>query len=244
MKRRELILKASLGLIGILLTPVNSRLDSKATLAENLYLSNRDLKKTELIVEKLKENDALRQIKQALGLDTIIKADLEKYNGLVQYALAESEKKKVILINKSKYSLDLLQNGKKLKQYPIELGFNPVDDKQMEGDFCTPEGIYPAIKLPPSESNYHRAILIDYPSFENRLSFHAKQKSGILPNDATIGGKIEIHGNGSGKKGNEEGRNWTLGCVALSDRDIESLYDSVTTGTPIVIVKYTTTSYK
>ena len=174
-----------------------------------------------------------------------LETTLTEYNGMARYALRQSNKENVILINKSKYTLDVLANRKIIKEYSIELGFNPLDDKKMEGDGRTPEGIYAAsLKLSPGNTSYHKAIRINYPTTEDSLKFSKKKKNGIIPKYANIGGLIEIHGTGSGEKGNDTGSNWTLGCIALSNKDMDTLYESVHVGTPIVIVKDTNVGYK
>jgi murein L,D-transpeptidase YafK len=174
-----------------------------------------------------------------------LETTLSEYNGLVRYALRKSHKENVILINKSKYTLDVLADRKIIKEYPIELGFNPLDDKKMEGDGCTPEGIYSAAKkIPAQQSKYYKAILIDYPTSKNTFRFDQRKVNGTVPPHARIGGLIEIHGTGSGEKGNDKGENWTLGCIALSNKDMDTLYESVRVGTPIVIVKDAKVKYK
>jgi murein L,D-transpeptidase YafK len=175
-------------------------------------------------------------------LETTLKSDSKKYNGWVRYALRQSKKENVILINKSEYTLDFLADAKILLRCPVELGFGPLDDKQVEGDGSTPEGIYSASKkIPAQQSKYYKAILIDYPTAENWQNFNKKKADGIIPPHA------QIHGTGSGVKGNdvnEVGSNWTSGCVALSNKDMDQLYDMVRLGTPIIIVRYTSVKYK
>ena len=211
MDRRKFFTITSLGLAGLLLSPVSCTV--------------------------LKPN----------GLESTLK----QYNKLVRYALRLSHKENVLLINKSEYTLDVLSNSKSVQQYPIELGFDPLNDKQMEGDGCTPEGIYAAsLKMSSENTKYHKSIRIDYPTPYNQSNFDKKKADGIIPANATIGGLIEIHGTGSGEKGNSQekgvgnGSNWTLGCMALSNKDMDKLYDYVRLGTPIVIVRYTSVKYK
>jgi len=178
-------------------------------------------------------------------LESTLKDDSKRYNGWVRYALKQSHKENVILINKSKYTLDVLFDKKIINQYSIELGFGSLDDKLMEGDGCTPEGIYSAaLKIPAQQSKYYKAILIDYPTTENWQNFNKRKADGVISPHAQIGGLIEIHGTGSGEKGNDKGENWTSGCIALSNKDMDTLYDQVLLGTPIVVVRYTSVKYK
>jgi murein L,D-transpeptidase YafK len=170
--------------------------------------------------------------------------ELEKYNKLVNYALAKSKKEKVILINKSQCTIELLENKQVLKRYNIELGSNPLEDKLMEGDESTPEGkYYIDFRLSEGNSTFYKALHINYPNTEDKIEFKNNKKMGLIPKDAKIGGNIEIHGHGSGQKGNVEGQNWTFGCVALSNSDIDDVYDLVKVGTPVIIVRYTNIKY-
>jgi len=178
-------------------------------------------------------------------LETTLKEESKRYNSWVHYALKQSKKEKVILINKSKYTLDILANAKIIKRYPIKLGFDSIDDKWMQGDGCTPEGIYAAdIKLPLGKATYYKAININYPTPDNWKNFNKRKADGIIPPNATIGGAIEIHGTGPEEKGIDKKTNWTSGCIAVSNTDMDTIYENVNIGTPIIIVSYTTVAYK
>jgi murein L,D-transpeptidase YafK len=80
------------------------------------------------------------------------------------------------------------------------------------------------------QSRYHRALLLDYPNAADRERFAAAKRRGEIPRGAGIGGLIEIHGEGG------RGQNWTEGCVALSNRDMDDLFRRVGTGTRVTIV--------
>jgi len=181
--------------------------------------------------------------------------DLTKFNRWVIHTLEESkhENKSAIIIDKSAYTLYLIDSGRVHSRYAIESGFNPFDDKKRVGDGSTPEGeFYIAEKK--AWSNYYKAILISYPSIEdakrgvetkliNTAKYH--QIVDAITNKETpdqytrLGGLIEIHGEGSGKPGNNGGYNWTLGCIALSNNDIDKILPFVNKGDRITIVKYT-----
>lgn len=168
--------------------------------------------------------------------------DLAKFNGWVEAALADSRtyKNKVVIIDKSAYKLFLVQSGEITLAYPIELGFDAVHDKRVEGDGCTPEGVYRTTdKRDVGQTVFHRAFLINYPNDTDRKEFKAAKAAGEIPADATIGGGIMIHGIGSGEAGNAGGSNWTLGCISLSDEDIDELFPLVSDNTRVVIVRYT-----
>jgi len=156
--------------------------------------------------------------------------DLIRYNNLVKKTFQESKLKNTpaIIIDKSKYTLYLIDSGKIKLKFPIELGNNPYDDKSHEGDQCTPEGEYIAIKkLNETQTVFHKAFLLNYPNKEDK----AKGKTG---------GLIEIHGGGNGSRPTENGYNWTAGCIALSNKDVDTLYTFFNKGNKITIVKYTT----
>jgi murein L,D-transpeptidase YafK len=80
------------------------------------------------------------------------------------------------------------------------------------------------------QSRYHRALLLDYPNAADRERFAAAQRRGEIPRGARIGGLIEIHGDGG------RGQNWTEGCVALANDDMDDLYARVGVGTRVTIV--------
>lgn len=129
-----------------------------------------------------------------------------------------------IQVSKADRKLYLFNNDKVLKSYDIGLGFAPVGDKQFEGDGKTPEGAY-QISYKNPKSNYHLSLKISYPN-ETDIAFAEAQ--GKSP-----GGDIVIHG-GPDKPTNK--RDWTWGCIAVTDREIEVIYSMVKPGTPIFIL--------
>ena len=80
------------------------------------------------------------------------------------------------------------------------------------------------------KTKYYKAFLLDYPNDEDTARFKAEIAKGSLPASAKIGGLIEIHGNGG------KGIDWTEGCVALTDREMDLVYKIVKVGTPVTIV--------
>jgi murein L,D-transpeptidase YafK len=134
-----------------------------------------------------------------------------------------------ILVEKSARRLTLLHQGKRVKSYSISLGWNPIGHKEEEGDGRTPEGVY-SIDFHKPESDYHRALHISYPSASDRARAIER---GVSP-----GGDIMIHGlrNGTGAPGAAPPpRDWTAGCIAVTDQEIEEIYRAVADGTPIDI---------
>jgi len=168
-------------------------------------------------------------------------AALEIYQGWIGEVRAQSATggNCALIINKSAYMLYVIDGGDIVGEYPIELGFDPVHDKRMEGDGTTPEGIYHlTYYLDRGQTRFYRGYFIDYPSDLDREEFAKAQAQGTIPGHATIGGDIMIHGAGSGKTPNSGGYNWTLGCIALSDEDIDTLWPSLYQGMPVAIVRY------
>ena len=117
--------------------------------------------------------------------------------------------------------------------YSVVLGYNPRNDKLEQGDRCTPEGVYRVVtKYPHPKWNYF--ILLNYPTERNWLKFAKAKERGQIPYDAQIGGDIGIHGTECDYL-NMLGDNWTYGCVALKNKDINELYPLVHRGSIVVI---------
>lgn len=128
-----------------------------------------------------------------------------------------------IYVSKERRKLYLLHQSDVLKEYKIHLGFQPEGHKRAQGDGRTPEGLY-LIDRRNENSRYHLSLGISYP---NRKDVAAAQAAGIDP-----GGEIFIHGEntaGSSK------RDWTAGCIAVKDREMEEIFSMVREGTPIYI---------
>lgn len=140
-----------------------------------------------------------------------------------------------IYIDKSDYKLTVFHEKKVVKSYPVVFGFNPVDDKLREGDRCTPEGRFKMISKYPHAS-WKRFIWFDYPNQESWKKHNAAKKRGKIPADAKIGGEVGIHGVPEGYDDLIDRReNWTLGCVALKNKDIIEIYPYINTETRIEI---------
>jgi murein L,D-transpeptidase YafK len=132
-----------------------------------------------------------------------------------------------VLVEKSARRLTLLRNGNALKTYRVALGRAPVGPKEYEGDQRTPEGIY-SIDFHKPDSDYHLALHVSYP--EQRDIDRAGAQG------LSAGSDIMIHGlpNGRGWIGRFHRRSdWTAGCVAVADFEIEEIYRAVSDGTPI-----------
>lgn len=130
-----------------------------------------------------------------------------------------------IYVRKADRKMYLLHGSQVLKSYDIALGFAPQGDKQVEGDGKTPEGAYYIDRRNPN-SEYHLSLGISYPNDVDRAEALALQKS--------PGGDIFIHGEDGANRGAPP--DWTAGCIAVRDREIEEIYAMVRDGTPILIV--------
>lgn len=134
-----------------------------------------------------------------------------------------------VLVEKSIRRLTLLRNDTLLKTYRVALGRAPVGPKEQEGDQRTPEGIY-QIDFHKEDSDYHRALHVSYPEQQDTDRAAA---SGV-----PAGSDIMIHGlpNGRGWIGAFHRRSdWTAGCIAVTDFEIEEIWRAVPDGTPIEI---------
>jgi hypothetical protein len=136
-----------------------------------------------------------------------------------------------IIIDKFSRKCFIYLGGIKKYEFDAELGANWVGDKRVKGDMATPEGMYKvAKKFEGGRTKYYKALLLDYPNDEDKRKFKSEIANGTLPATSKIGGMIEIHGNGG------KGIDWTEGCIALTDSEIDLVYRSVKVGTPVTIV--------
>lgn len=130
-----------------------------------------------------------------------------------------------IVVNKGQRRMYLLNNTRVLKGYKVDLGNQPVGHKQFEGDGKTPEGVYFIDRFNPN-SRYHLSVGVSYP---NQVDSARAAAFGLRP-----GGDIFIHG--KGREGRQLNRkDWTAGCIAVEDEEIEEIFAMLTTGVPIVI---------
>ena len=134
-----------------------------------------------------------------------------------------------ILVVKSERKLTLLRDGRPLKTYLVALGGEPLGDKHCQGDNRTPEGIY-RIDFKKHNSQFHRALHVSYPDAGDVAE--AKRR-GCQP-----GGDIMIHGLApSFAKIGALHRlsDWTLGCIAVTNEEIEEIWAAVDVGTLVEI---------
>ena len=156
--------------------------------------------------------------------------------------LAAELAKPRIEVFKAKRELQLFDGTNLVKTYRVALGSNPVPPKERRGDRATPEGSYFICRKNP-QSQYHLSLGISYPGpadakrglaaglitkaeYQSILKADAERKT--PPMNTKLGGDLFVHGNGSSP-------DWTWGCIAVEDSDIEELYRWVPVKTPINI---------
>jgi murein L,D-transpeptidase YafK len=135
-----------------------------------------------------------------------------------------------ILIEKAERRLTLWRQGQAWKTYRVALGPNPTGHKQEEGDGRTPEGKY-RIDWRNPQSKFYLSLHVSYPDDTDK---QRAAERGVSP-----GGDIMIHGlpNGAGMLGSlHYKRDWTLGCIAVNNEEIEEIWDAVADGTQVEIV--------
>lgn len=134
-----------------------------------------------------------------------------------------------IVIEKHAHTLTLYRQGKVLKTYRVALGRGGIGPKVQAGDNRVPEGLYKIVGRNP-HSAFHRALKVGYPTPDQVRQAQAR---GVDP-----GGDIMVHGirNGLGWVGSLQRQvDWTKGCIAVTDREIEEIWHNVPDGTPIEI---------
>lgn len=135
-----------------------------------------------------------------------------------------------VSVDKSSRSMELLSQGEVVRSYRIALGDNPQGHKREEGDERTPEGTY-SLDYKNENSIAHRSIHISYPNAADKADAASR---GVSP-----GGDIMIHGqmNGFGSLAKVmQQRNWTNGCIAVTNKEMDEIMSVVELGTPIEIV--------
>ena len=169
-------------------------------------------------------SDDIGDIMAAHGL-----SELAPEEAYPQGALPEGLLFDKLLVEKSLHRLTAFSAGKPVRVYLVALGENPLGHKEVEGDKRTPEGVY-SIDGKNPKSAYHRNLGISYPNDADRARAAALRKS--------PGGDIKIHG--LAPEFAEVGAahrltDWTYGCIAVTNEEIEELFARTRVGTPIEI---------
>jgi murein L,D-transpeptidase YafK len=148
---------------------------------------------------------------------------------LASLAVGAVEKADRVVVIKGTKTLSLYRGDYLLASYPVVFGGSPTDHKQQEGDGRTPEGKY-LLDFKKADSAFHKAIHISYP---NARDIESAKGRGVAP-----GGSVMIHG-----QKNYFGwawfltkhLNWTNGCVALANKDMDAVWEAIDAGTPVEI---------
>ncbi len=136
-----------------------------------------------------------------------------------------------IVVDKFSRKCTVYKSGKKYKEFEVELGINWLGDKNQSGDRTTPEGRYKVSrKRSGSSTLYHKSLEINYPNEDDKRRFEQQKRSGLISDNARIGGSIALHGGGG------RGIDWTEGCIAFENRDMDVLFSQCPVGTPVAIV--------
>ena len=162
------------------------------------------------------------------------KEQVTRWRAMVRRTVDWSKRHQVaaVVVVKAEQRLTLYKNGRAVASYrPVRLGFNGVQEKRYEDDGATPEGDYRIIrKRDRGQTEFYRALLLDYPNADDQRRFQSARKAGAIPAEARIGGNIEIHGEANRQLSE------TLGCVMLNNRQMDALFREVEVGTPVTIV--------
>jgi len=155
-----------------------------------------------------------------------------------------------IVVSKHRRTVSVYRGGVLVKKMAADLGRNFFADKKRRGSvrdpdqWRTPDGIFYIAKKNP-RSEFHRALVLNYPNSEDARRgldaglvsqgqydaiVRAERTFTMPPMNTALGGWIEIHGHGTGAR-----NDWTQGCIAIRDEEIDEIYDWVTTGTPVII---------
>ncbi|MDR3570547.1 MAG: L,D-transpeptidase [Syntrophobacteraceae bacterium] len=149
----------------------------------------------------------------------------------------------VIYVYKAKHRLLLIEGKTLVREYPCALGPHPKGTKYFHGDGRTPEGKFAICKKNPY-SSYHKSLGLSYPSIREahdalsrglispaqyRAIKDADTSQRMPPSDTALGGMVFIHGGGCKP-------DWTLGCIAVDNADIDELFHVVQIGTPVYIM--------
>ncbi len=135
----------------------------------------------------------------------------------------------LVVVQKADRTMTLYDGNREIKRYHIAMGDSPAGHKIKEGDQRTPQGRY-ILDYKKEDSAYYRSIHISYPNAADRLRAKAL---GVSP-----GGQIMIHGeNPNSELSPEEQQafNWTNGCIAVTNKEMDELWQLIRPGTPIEI---------
>jgi len=142
------------------------------------------------------------------------------------------------VIDKSRHTCLVFYAGKLKSSFRVNLGLNGLNQKFRAGDLATPEGRYQIVrKQDAGQSRFYKGLLLSYPNAEDWQRFNQAKRERFISSASGIGGLIMIHGEG------RKNVDWTQGCVAVMNRDMDMLFSWADVGTPVTIVGRDTTAY-
>ncbi|MCU0371056.1 MAG: L,D-transpeptidase family protein, partial [Bacteroidales bacterium] len=196
--------------------------------------SSHAYQQTDYLVSLEKLNQATTHIKKAfLYANNLLSDYFSNYSRWQRWAeetIGQSKKNKstAVLVDKFSKKCYVYKSGTLKYTFDVELGKNWIGYKRYKGDKATPEGFYHVTKKKQNhQTKYYKALLINYPNGDDKQRFNQDVKAGRISKSAQIGGLIEIHGGGG------KGGNWTDGCIALTNKDMDVIFNNVSEGTPV-----------
>jgi len=196
-------------------------------------LENGSLADAEAAINRLrKSSEDVRELLDRLDARFGDAENIRNWNQLCSRAVNLSRSgAAVLLVDKFHREAKLLKNGRVAETFQVDLGWNGLNDKLRQGDGATPEGEYKVTKMKRNgDTKYHLALLLNYPNDQDKVNFQRMKKKGLIPKQARIGGLIEIHGEGG------RGQDWTDGCLALDNSEMERLFGLSYVGMPVIVV--------
>jgi L,D-peptidoglycan transpeptidase YkuD (ErfK/YbiS/YcfS/YnhG family) len=187
--------------------------------------ANRKITESEYLLTGVYEN-ALSELKEYF-------TSFPAWKQWAQSAIIESRANRsyAIIVDKFSRKCYVYLGGEKKYEFDTELGRNWVGYKRRMGDKATPEGVYKIVnKYQGGQTLYHKALSLDYPNARDKERFRTEISKGTLPSSSKIGGGIEIHGGGG------KGVDWTEGCIAITNSEIDIVFKIIKVGTPVTIV--------
>lgn len=137
-------------------------------------------------------------------------------------------------VDKSERRFQVFLEDSLVKSFSCVLGERPEGDKYCQGDRKTPEGSF-TFRSKRVHDQWHKFIWVDYPNAESWRRFEARKAQGLIPAGKDIGGEIGIHGVPEGKDHwIDAGADWTWGCIALRNADLDEIYPYVRPGTTVI----------
>src|ERR1700748_2819274 len=140
-----------------------------------------------------------------------------------------------IIVIKSNYELQVFDKDGWYATYPAVFGNKSLEDKMIQGDRKTPEGIYHIVAKRPHEK-WDKIMDLDYPTAADLAKFNERKAQGLIPKTAKIGDAIAIHGTWPHDENAVDAyQNWTNGCVSLKCEDMDEVYKMAPVGTKVII---------